>query len=489
MEKDTDKKVQELCEWMKDNSFDIESNQNLKLVNSANKFEGRCVLARREIKTDTPLVEIPLKFLINYKHALSNPDLVDFFEWYHSSDLLLDNLENKLTRLDALYFILIITKFETGSFLEKFVNSMPVVYDTPEYFPQDLINALPCYLKYDIQLRLSKFKSKFNFISKLLVEYLSVNKSNTSIQILCDHFKYEEFRWAFCSVNSRCFHMEEADVCDESEIALARKYFGKLAEKYESDSFFFNCESLEDFNFRCKTKTITMNSLCCIVPYLDFLNHSFEANAHAFLDKDNSVYVLKTKSEDEWFDESGVVLKPNDQVYITYGHHDNKTLLIEYGFTLEENVYDRIIFRFEDFMRFVNDKSEKKEILWRKAIDERLHNDLSCNKADGPSWNLLRLFDLIVHLNKNQISSDQDLEAYDSYEIKYTNKVRELILEFFESYEVDFDRALEGLSELKVKNESSYHISMCHNLTRIYSDMIKFNIDICKDNTKWFALF
>ncbi len=41
----------------------------------------------------------------------------------------------------------------------------------------------------------------------------------------------------------------------------------------------------------------------------------------------------------------------DDQIYGTYGYYDNKTLLIEYGFILEDNSYDYVSFDRNDIFR------------------------------------------------------------------------------------------------------------------------------------------
>ena len=437
------------------------------------------------------LVEVPLKLLINYRYALKDQNLRDFFDFYHIKyqENAISNSTSKLTRLDALYFLLIISKFDPDGFLHKFVNSMPTTYDTPEYFSQDLIETLPSCFKSEISDRLLKFKSKFNFIHEILGEYLKTVDNAKSAQLLFEKLSYEHFKWAFCSVNSRCFHVEENDVCSEKEIDLGKKYFGPLVTEHEDHSFFLNCESLSDFNRRTELKTETMNNLCCIIPYLDFLNHSFKANATAALEKKSGLYVLKSKSKDEWFGDDEIKLKSNDQLYITYGCHDNLTLLIEYGFILEENLYDRIIFRIEDFSVLIRDH-KKAEIVWCKAIRDKISNDLSCNKTEGPSWNLLRLVDLISHVNTSKITSEFDLGFYESYEINNPDQVRALFLDFLKLYEKDFERSLTDLSRIaKTRDEYCYHVDVCLKLTRIYLEMITFNLKFVNNDKQWLSLF
>jgi hypothetical protein len=72
------------------------------------------------------------------------------------------------------------------------------------------------------------------------------------------------------------------------------------------------------------------------------MNHSLESNAHGYLDTNNNQKCFILKSKDS-------IIKKNDQIYVTYGCHDNKTLLIEYGFVLDNNPNDRIEFQKEYF--------------------------------------------------------------------------------------------------------------------------------------------
>jgi hypothetical protein len=504
METETDFIVRELCDWLKENDFDIESNKNLKLINSENKCEGRCVLAERNTEFNTRLVEIPFKFMINYRYSFKDQNLLNFFEWYY--DKLISNQENdvkvKLTRLDALYFILIISKYDTSSFLNKFVKSMPILYNTPEYFSEDLVDQLPDYLKSDILARLNRLKAKFSAIKNLLDDYHSTFYIDTkrkclnytTIIILIDNFTYENFKWAFCATNSRCFHVEEADLCDVNELKVANKYFEHLATNYEDeDCYFDNCSNLKDFNLRSEFKTHTLNSLCCVVPYLDFLNHSYQSNSFAEFDKTSKSYVLKTKlsEEEEWFSDKEFAIEKGQQVYITYGHHDNKTLLIEYGFIINKNIYDRIIFKLEDFEVFVQNKS-KLNLLWKKVIKEKMFNDLCINKTDGPSWNLLRLLDLIYFLNQENFQDEQEFEDYETYDIIFSAEIRSDLTQLLTFFEENLKISQQNLSNFKAKsqnNYNSYHFDMCENLTKVYLEILCYNLELVNDDQKWVNLF
>jgi hypothetical protein len=212
--------------WMKTNDFKIENEASLMLIQSTNDCEGRCVIATKDFEPGELIAQIQFKHLVNYRFFLKHSDLVEFVEW---------TIENKkafrFSRLDALYLYLIIQKYNSNSELNGFVKSMPNSYDTPEYFDSKLIEILPDHLKLDIVNRLNKFQKKFNTIFDLLKEFESfkgAQQLSEQLKILIKEFTYENFKWAFDSVNTRCFHLAESELANEQELTLANKLFGQL---------------------------------------------------------------------------------------------------------------------------------------------------------------------------------------------------------------------------------------------------------------------
>lgn len=69
----------------------------------------------------------------------------------------------------------------------------------------------------------------------------------------------------------------------------------------------------------------------------------FSANTEANLVQDGGelVYQLKTLAG----------FKKKKQIFISYGQHDNVKLLNEYGFFMPGNIYDTLIFKFEDVLK------------------------------------------------------------------------------------------------------------------------------------------
>lgn len=279
---DQDEIINNLTEWMIQNNFDFESYPYLKLKKSDNLYEGRCIISLKDVQPGTNLVEFGENFLINYRHALKKKDLVDFFEWYSGQ-----NSHLKLNRLDSLYLFLIFSKFDKFSWANMFTESMPVDYDTPEYFQLELIESLPNCFKIEINKRLEKFNSRFNFIKSLLESY--PNHDNSVIQKLRENFNYNSYRWAFCSVNSRCFHINEDELSTKEEIELANRLFGDLQTDFN------NIDTLEEYTSVEEVRDYVRNNQCCLIPYLDFLNHSFESNAYAVYDSQKNLQLKITR--------------------------------------------------------------------------------------------------------------------------------------------------------------------------------------------------
>lgn len=239
--------IKELCEWLNENGFDILTDANLKIETSLDPSEGRCLISTKEIAPNSPLIKIPAKFLVNYRCALANPKLSAFFKWYSDNKAKAIELSRvKLTRLDAILLLLVCSKLDASSFFHKFVNTMPTSYDTPEYFHPELIQLLPFHLKVTVEERLREFNAKFEAISTILRMYAHETKESLLLET---EFTRDNYKWAFCSINSRCFHMKEEELCTREEIELGNRYFGSLERTEDMKKFIFeSIQGLKEFS-------------------------------------------------------------------------------------------------------------------------------------------------------------------------------------------------------------------------------------------------
>ncbi|XP_014680513.1 PREDICTED: SET domain-containing protein 4-like, partial [Priapulus caudatus] len=71
-----------------------------------------------------------------------------------------------------------------------------------------------------------------------------------------------------------------------------------------------------------------------LAPYLDLLNHSETAQVEAGFNALSGCYEIRTLTP----------YHRHEQPLICYGAHDNRTLLLEYGFTLPRNPHGVVLF-------------------------------------------------------------------------------------------------------------------------------------------------
>ncbi|XP_048768980.2 SET domain-containing protein 4-like [Ostrea edulis] len=116
-----------------------------------------------------------------------------------------------------------------------------------------------------------------------------------------------------------------------------------------------------------------------LAPYLDLLNHSVVAQVEAGFNNETGCYEIRTLDN----------YKKYDQVFISYGSHDNYHLLMEYGFTLPDNPNDAVMMDYDVVLNSaksldVNHLEKKQDLIQQHD----LHSKLTCT-VEGLSWNLL----------------------------------------------------------------------------------------------------
>lgn len=230
-EDDLESRVNALSTWMLDHGLESSQISNVSIQTSSVHSEGRCLISKRTMsKNSPPLVKIPVKFLINYRFAFANAKLNSFLHWYHNSS----NVDStrRLTRYDAILLLLLNARLnpdddhDHDEFMAKFIATLPRNFDTPEYFDPSLIDLLPYHVKCEVKSRLADLSEKFATLRGLFEAYAVSNRPLFQL----DKFTWDVFKWAFCSMNSRVFYMDEKELCNKEEIELAKMYFGDLTE-------------------------------------------------------------------------------------------------------------------------------------------------------------------------------------------------------------------------------------------------------------------
>ncbi len=182
------------------------------------------------------------------------------------------------------------------------------------------------------------------------------------------------------------------------------------------------------------------------------------------------------------------MIKKNDQVYITYGAHDNKTLMLEYGFFIRKNIYDKITLKEKDFNVLLDtDLGEvATENLWNEVNKLGLLFDLSVF-MDGPSWSVLKVIDLIIQMNesgKRKKKKKQKIDGVYDY-VSEPRMIGQVFVKVMKGYEKDLDGFLKSLCVL----DESKHCRLVKGFVEVELELIKNNLERTFDEKKWMELF
>ena len=189
---------------------------------------------------------------------------------------------------------------------------------------------------------------------------------------LMNDVSVEEIMWAYMAVNSRCVYLKSETCCSV------------LTSRSEENS--------------------------ALAPFLDLLNHSYEADIDAYLDSADDCYKIRTNKS----------IQKYDQAFINYGGHDNVKLFVEYGFIIPGNPNDGYVIEVESVVMAIRSvvlnsiSKNLKEEVWVHVTD--IGKRLSLSKSmfiteNGPSWSL----EVIILTVINFLYSKND----DKYSVQY----------------------------------------------------------------------
>ncbi|XP_033741298.1 SET domain-containing protein 4-like [Pecten maximus] len=304
-----------LSQWMKRNKF-VQKRPYLSaaIFNST----GRGLMTRHSISAGSTLVSIPHHLLIT-PHTVLTSVGQHFTKW-----------DKQLSSQQAMsIFLLAERQKQESSFWFPYINVLPKKYTTPAFFSETELNLLPQTVLSKALTEISKVHTAF----KLATDFITCCWPE-----LAPVLTYSDFIWSWYSVNTRSVYYKH-DLCDQF---------------------------LADHNY------------IALAPFLDLLNHSYDANITASFNVKSNCYEIQT--EDTY--------RKYDEVFISYGNHDNTHLLVEYGFVLPNNPNDVVEFSFDSLLDIalrmkLKHLKEKRSVLLTGQFDRKL-----CCCSDGLSWNL-----------------------------------------------------------------------------------------------------
>lgn len=205
-----------------------------------------------------------------------------------------------------------------------------------------------------------------------------------------------------------------------------------------------------------------------MAPLIDFANHSDAPNVCGHFNRPLQCYQFKSTKP----------IRAGEQVLVTYGFHDNQTLLVEYGFVMESNAYDKLVFCLDDLESMLDymDVGVKQAVL-DQSIEEKLFDDLSCDQSGGPSQSLCRFLDLVAN-------SKSDGELTEDHE-----KIRLLFIDLLRKYENYLTSCQPMLNDYLTTTNHKDHAEMVLKLINIQLNIIHFNLDLASNISNWLDLF
>lgn len=241
------------------------------------------------------------------------------------------NLKVKLKMQELLSIFLMVESKCKGSFWTTYINSLPVdLPNLPWLCSENELLLYPIRFREKCKVKLENFKESAERVKLILNSY----KASIWDEAL--------FKWSYVMVNTRSVYIEPA-VC--------------------ANEFDYNNVLLDE----------PCMALC---PFLDMFNHNSKANTEAICVRENLSYLYKLKSHKKH--------SKYEQIFISYGAHNNETLLIEYGFFIEGNILDTVDFDLREVLNVLGGNLDryKFKFIENHSITTDLYvtkNDLSFN--------------------------------------------------------------------------------------------------------------
>lgn len=214
-----------------------------------------------------------------------------------------------------------------------FIDSLPAAYTTPVFLGTKLLASLPHAMRRKVDIQVSKIRSTF---LRLRTRLRSCVADDAKLSSLCENFSWKLFVWAWTAVNTRCIFVE---------------YVSR--------------------------RSLWENDHCALAPLLDCLNHHWKADIQTAIVGFNFEILTNNTYE------------PGDQVFISYGSHDNRKLFLEYGFVLADNPNDVVTITREHLCNLNSQKQSIPYFTSKLSFLEakNIISETAGFTMDGLTWN------------------------------------------------------------------------------------------------------
>lgn len=309
---------------------------------------GRGLKALEDVKPNELIVKIPKSLLIttsvashgHIKHLLVNPQVSD---------------AQSVLAAFLIYELHLGVESEWKPYLDTIPNS----FSNPYFCRNNEKKQLPSYLSDVLSVQSAQIKSTFLALMISIRNPLEFEDDGSSIELKrCRHCgtPYEEiitfskYQWAYFVVNTRAVYIDDRE---------------------------------GETRFR--------NDNLALAPYLDLINHSFDASVRTGLFQDQTKTEYYQITTLKAFDKGS-------QVFINYGSHDNTKLYVEYGFFIPNNPLDEIYFDISDIDRCVT----LSEVQCNFIVDHGLDKKMGFNSGGLNYYGKMTLFIAVTKFKRKE---------------------------------------------------------------------------------------
>ncbi|XP_049641745.1 SET domain-containing protein 4 [Suncus etruscus] len=291
---------------------------------------GRGLMSRTSLRKGQVIISLPESCLLTTETVMRSRLGVYIARW-----------QPPLSPVLALCTFLVFEKHVgLRSSWKPYLDVLPTTYTCPVCLAPNVVALLPEPLRVQAQEQRARVQGLFTasrgFFSSL--QPLFPQDPVDSV------FTKAVFRWAWCTVNTRAVYVKP------------------MAQP--------GCSPEPDTS--------------ALAPFLDLLNHSPHVQVKAAFNEESRCYEIQLASD----------CRKHQEVFICYGPHDNRRLLLEYGFVATHNPHASVPVVLDTLVKYLPSADKQMS----KKISILRDHDFIENLTfgwDGPSWRLLTALKLL----------------------------------------------------------------------------------------------
>uniref|UniRef100_A0A182IXX0 Iron-sulfur clusters transporter ABCB7, mitochondrial n=1 Tax=Anopheles atroparvus TaxID=41427 RepID=A0A182IXX0_ANOAO len=396
----------DLFRWLKGLGWENETALRIAMF----EHTGKGLYSRNAIKAGDCLIALPFEALIGLNAIERDAEFRAMFDELALQEHL---AQEKIPFQSLLAFYLCALEYRKAPRFEAYFQSLPDGFTNPYFCSKQELLHLPEFLLLRMVEQNGQIKSSFENLCTVL---------QPQWKDACD---LERFKWAYFAVNSRSVYLDPQVV--------------KMINSFLPDGSMFE-EWLAD------------EPSMALAPFLDFFNHQscsktqngLSLSVHQVRDR-----LLKAQPLDLFYNlHTDSPVPVGEQIFISYGTHNNTKLLLEYGFSIASNPDDFVELTIGTVNAFIKHDPELRCLRlprekYRFLADHRLDEQLFFVADDLISHNLaVCLTVLFVEQNIHRMktiafASTPPLEP-----------IRSIALRLVEFLLLEITRSLDGLDAL-----------------------------------------